>query len=68
MKIQITMKDPDALMYAVSDAIEDIVDEDEKEEKKEEIESACKEWMKYGEYLTVSIDTITKKCEVIKPE
>jgi len=67
MKVRITMKNPDALMYAVNDAIEDIEDEEKREEKREEIEAECKKWMKYGEYLVVEVDTETGTCEVIKP-
>lgn len=65
MKFKVTMKDPDTLCDAVTDAIQDQLDmtlpEDEAdallEIRRDKISSLCRKWFEYGEYLTVEIDT-----------
>lgn len=66
MKIKITMKDPDKMIDAVQEAIEDA---DDLPDDAEEAEAVCEirankikeaitsKWMSYGEYLTVEYDT-----------
>ena len=73
MKFKIQMKDPDALYDAISDAIhadtENIADDDErmavKEVRRDKVGSLCTKWFKYGEYLTVEIDTEAQTCTVV---
>lgn len=74
MKVDITFKDPDALTDCIEDAVdrmtvEGISDtelEAVKETRKEEIRSLCRKWFKWGEYLTVEIDTELETCIVIE--
>lgn len=47
--IQLTFKTPDVIDYAV----EDIEEEDEQAD----VRNACEKWVKYGEYVTIEIDT-----------
>ncbi len=68
MKVKVCMKNPDSVYCAIKDALEGITDEGEREEKRKEIETACSEWFKYDEYLTVVVDTETKTCEVVRPQ
>ena len=66
MKFRVTMKDPDTLGDAIKEAVEGDVkflvdDPDEQsaliEVRQEKVSEICKEWFKWGEYLTVEIDT-----------
>ena len=75
MIFRVTMKDPDTLYDAIKESICEDIDrlnlksESEYEAIKEiridEINSFCREWFKYGEYLTVEIDTDKKTCVVV---
>ena len=53
MKVRLTFKSPDVVFHAT----EGMSDED-----RQEAEAACEKWVKYGEYLTVDIDTETGEC------
>lgn len=76
MKFRVTMKDPDTLHDAISEAIaaelaeNETLDDDEKESivesRREKLKDLCDEWFKYSEYLTVEIDTTAKTCVVVK--
>jgi ribosomal protein S12 methylthiotransferase accessory factor YcaO len=78
MKIQVSMKDPDALHEAVREAVNNEIDSmsgisaDEKElikEKRiEKTNEICRQWFEYGEYLLVEIDTESKTCIVLNRE
>lgn len=50
MKISISFKTPDVLNYAM---------EDLGEEEKAEVEAVAKKWIKWGEYVTITLDTET---------
>ena len=75
MKIQITMKNPDCIFDAVdraakdsADAVEGISAEERAElveSRFEEIGLAIEKWVKYGEYITVEIDTVLRTAQVI---
>lgn len=75
MKFQVQMKDPDTLHDAIQEAVEaqikeiGITDEDEiealSEKRREKVGEICDAWFRYGEYLTVEIDTDTKTCVVV---
>jgi hypothetical protein len=70
-----TMKDPDALDYAIRTKLEDLNMEcDEGSEFDRDEEAICDElrataqvWMNYGEYITVEFDTENGTCTVLKP-
>lgn len=70
MKIQIQMKDPDGPYEAIREAVKTELNpmvqsgeltEDEAdsliERRGSELSQKCSKWLKYGEYLTVEIDT-----------
>lgn len=58
MKVRLTFKTPDVLDYA----LEDIQDEDQRAE----VEDICNQFIKYGEYLYVEIDTERETATVLK--
>lgn len=75
MKFRVTMKDPDTLHDSVRDAVHDDVVKlglpTEEADAIEEIRRAAisdlcaTKWFRYGEYLTVEIDTESKTCVVV---
>ena len=56
MKVILSFKTPDVVFQATEGLNED---------EKDEIESACKKWIEYDEYLVVEIDTETGECKPI---
>lgn len=74
MKFKVTMKDPDTLWDAIYDAIKSdlatntALSDQDKEDVFESRDNAAREvasqWFKYGEYLTVEIDTEAKTIAV----
>jgi hypothetical protein len=74
MKFKVSMKDPDTLYDAINDALEEELeplglDEDESEAvadvRRGKIREVCSKWFRYGEYLTVEIDTEAETCTVV---
>lgn len=75
MKFKVTMKDPDVLDDACTNAAAlqvagiDGLDEEEQEtleeSKKEKLKEIASKWFEYGEYLTVEIDTDAGTCVVV---
>lgn len=75
MKFKVTMKDPDTLGDAISNAvtealknIEGLSDEDREslhERRCEEARNVASKWFEYGEYLTVEIDTDAQTAAVV---
>lgn len=66
MKINITMKTPDALDYAIKDALEfSTLSNDDKIDQTDTIKQLANTWFNYGEYVTLEIDTDTKTCIVV---
>lgn len=61
MKFKVTMKSPDAFDDAIHEALKVCTRESD-----EEIREICKKWFRYGEYLTVEIDTKEKTCKVVE--
>jgi len=59
MKLTITFKDPDAVDQALSSL-------DEFDEEKASL--AIYNWVKYGEYLSVVIDTDTGECTPVRAQ
>ncbi len=66
MKIKVTMKNPDTLGDAILAAVEQefsdsTLEQDELDSvieiRQNKIVEECSKWFKYGEYLTVEIDT-----------
>jgi hypothetical protein len=78
MKFRVTMKDPDVLQDAIVDAVMDDlqsvagISERERTFMKEErscvIDNLAARWFRYGEYLTVEIDTEAQTCTVLTVE
>lgn len=75
MKIRVTMKDPDTLYEATTEAVaEDVkklsLSEDEaeaiEEKRRNAVNDLASKWFEYGEYLTVEIDTDAKTCVVVE--
>lgn len=73
MKFNVTFKDPDALIDAVTDAVVEQpllgLDEYEaelvREKRISEVNELCQQWFQYGEYVTVEIDTVANTCTVV---
>lgn len=76
MKITVSFKNPDALDESIDESFQDLkiegLDEEEleavKETRKAETKEICEKWFKWGEYLTVEVDTEAKTCTVIEAE
>ena len=64
MIVKIEMKTPDALDYAIKEAIgfEFSSDDDQYQELYEKL---SKKFFKYGEYCEIEVDTETMKAEVV---
>jgi len=71
MKVRVTMKSPDSVDYAMEDVDNRLhllgLSGDEFDEEFEHVQNTVREWFKYGEYLTVEIDTETGEATVIHP-
>lgn len=74
MKIQVTMKTPDALEYAVEEAVRlkydldessDLSDNDDAFNDRIDILDSCGKWFRYKESVTVEIDTEAGTCVVV---
>lgn len=59
MKITVSMKCPDALDQAINEATSTMQEE-------AEIKKLCDKWFKWGEYVTLEIDTDTGTCVVLE--
>lgn len=59
MKFQVSMKCPDALDQAINNATDTIQEE-------AEIKKLCEKWFKWGEYVTLEINTDAKTCIVLE--
>lgn len=72
MKFKVTLKDPDTLSDAIANAIKDdvegIADAEERdaisEVRAERASRVAAKWFRYGEYLTVEIDTEAESIRV----
>jgi hypothetical protein len=58
MKLKITLKDPDGVYESIKNAVDST--------DFEFIEEQCKPWIKYGEYVTIEIDTDAGTATVCK--
>lgn len=69
MKVKVTLKSPDCLFYAANNIVvyDDNDDEDieQTEELREEFHNIAIKWFKYGECLTVEIDTEEESIRVL---
>lgn len=63
MKFQVTMKASDALYEAIRQVATQTPEDDELSEK---LNKMCERWFKWGEYLTVEIDTKAMTCQVVE--
>ena len=74
MKFVVTMKDPDTLDDSISHAVDvslmGVEDKDEREAVKAvrhaKVREVADTWFRYGEYLSVEIDTDTGTATVLK--
>ncbi len=75
MKFKVQMKDPDVLIDAITNALEDQpkpddLDESEwkylREIRADNVYKFAAQWFEYGEYLTVELDTDAQTCVVMK--
>lgn len=66
MKFQVTLKCPDALEQKISDNLSDANNGYTSADEYHKIMNQCEKWFKYGELLTVEIDTEADTCVVIK--
>ena len=57
MKIQLTFKTPDV--------VDDAIAQDGLESDATAIHQACDKWVRWGEYLTVEIDTVKGTCTAV---
>jgi hypothetical protein len=73
MKLRVVMKCPDALEFAIENAIEEYFqdydkDSDDYEDflylKRKEVENVVNKYFRYGEILTVIVDTKNQTCVV----
>lgn len=78
MKLYVSMKTPDAISYAIREAIHDEnlmreadgtkpMDEEEEYEMREKLENACNKWFSFGECTCVVIDVEEETATVSKP-
>ena len=74
MKFQVTMKDPDQLYDAAAEAVDDELkatnlSEEERdairEIRTEKVTDVADKWFRWGEYLTVEIDTEAETIRVV---
>ena len=69
MKIQVTLKDPDSLNDEITDGVVREYpneDPDIRAEKIADIRIMSCKWFKYGEYVTIEIDTETETAKVLE--
>lgn len=75
MKIRVTLKDPDCIYDGINEALDEELKnsglpEDEqqavRELRLEKAQEVAGKWFKWGEYLTVEIDTDAKTCTAIE--
>lgn len=76
MKFKVQMKDPDVLHDSIQEAVENelkgqgvgVTAPDEVEAlseiRRDKVRALCAKWFRYGEYLTVEIDTDADTCVV----
>lgn len=78
MKFKVTMKDPDTLSDAIDDAVKDDLkkieglSDDDREAlaygRRKEAGDVAAKWFRYGEYVTVEIDTEARTAIVCQSE
>ena len=65
MKIQITMKTPDAVTNALEYTDFSYIPEENRDSESERIYKLCKKWFQYGECVTLEVDTEKETCVVL---
>lgn len=67
MKVHVTFKTPDALDMALDEAcLNDYGNDQSVEDIKDEARQICEKWIKYGEYVTLEIDTTQGTATVLE--
>lgn len=66
MKVRLSFKTPDVIDYAIEDLLLDPNnDPDTNIEQINKVKTTCDKWVKYGECITVEIDTEDNTCVVL---
>ncbi len=71
MKLRVVLKDPDGFYEATREAAEDMVREGrvasgrDLEDLRGEIEEGIRQWVKWGEYVTLEFDLETNSARVL---
>ena len=75
MKFEVTMKDPDGFYDSIEDAAKESIAlvpglngeemDSLTEVRSQTLKDLCEKWFKYGEYLTVEIDTEAQTITVV---
>lgn len=65
MKVRVMMKTPDALDYGLAEAFADVERGEERNAQWDIAKTVCEKFLKYGECLTVEIDTEAETCTVV---
>lgn len=69
MKFRVTMKDSDGVYASISQALKINEDNDPEDQEegmtREDLSEVASQWIRWGEYLTVEIDTEARACVVI---
>lgn len=76
VKIRLTLKDPDGVEDSMRDAVNASMPEGLSDAENEavhdirlgEFQRACRRWVKFGEYVTIEIDTDTDTAVVVEQE
>ena len=63
MKIEILLKDPDAIDNSVDEFVEGM-GEEEAEVIRRKVKKVCDKWFEYGEYATIIVDIEKETAEV----
>ena len=67
MKFTIYMKTPDAVEYAIENAMDnEVADDEDQYEIRENLKELCSKWFSYGECVGIEIDTDTEIATVVK--
>lgn len=76
MKLRITLKDPDGVYDCIREASESSINEvtglsvkeleDLVDDRRNELSEKCATWIKYGEYVSIEIDTDNGTAIVLK--
>lgn len=64
MILRLTFKTPDVLGDAIEEALQNLPDY-EFEHRRRQIEQSARQWIRYGEYVTIEIDIEQRTARVV---